>query len=51
MLYKHRYFSLRYVLCAFPVFALVGRHEEVATRDVMVCDVLEKIKVDRCLGR
>jgi hypothetical protein len=51
MLYKHSYLPLGYVLRAFPVTALVGGHEEVTADDVMVCDVLEKIKVDGCLGR
>jgi hypothetical protein len=48
MFYKHSGLSLGYVLCAFPIFALVGGDEEVVIDDIMVGDVLEGSKVDRC---
>ena len=40
MLYEHGRLSLGYVLCAFPIFALVGGHVEVALCYVMVRNVL-----------
>lgn len=40
MLYEHGRISFGYVLCALPIFALVGGHVEVALCDVMVCNVL-----------
>jgi len=49
MLYEHGRVSFGYVLCALPIFALVGGHVEVALYDVMVCNVLGGDDVDRSL--
>ena len=45
MLYEHGSFSLGYVFCALPIIALVAGHIEVTADDVMVCNILEHIKL------
>ena len=51
MLYKHRSFSLGYVLCALPIIAFVTGYIEVSADDVMVCDILTQIRLLRSVVR
>jgi hypothetical protein len=49
MLHEHSSFSLGYILCALPITALVAGHKEVTANDVMICNILEQMKLGGCL--
>jgi hypothetical protein len=51
MLYKHRSFSLGYVLCALPIIAFVTGYIEISADNVMVRNILKQIRLVRSVVR